>query len=103
LQRLRDALRSDDQRQITAGAEDVDGDLVQVIRVQGEVGARAKEFEDRIVRIEDLNLATQQMLSELEDADYNEAIIRFQTLQTSLEASLQATGAVLNLSLLDYV
>lgn len=100
---LRDALFHNDQRAITAAAEKLQMDLDRVVRVRGQVGAMAKEAEDRQSRIEDQNVTTQALLSELEDVDYNEAITRFQMLQTALEAQLQTTGKILNQSLLDFL
>ena len=38
-----------------------------------------------------------------EDTDYNEAITKFTTLQTALQANLQTAGRTLNLSLLDFL
>lgn len=103
LARLRDALIHNDQTQITTAAEALGGDLDRVVRVRGQVGAQVQEFESRQRRLEDQNVATEALLSNLEDVDYNEAVTRFQTLQTALQASLQTTGRLLNLSLLDFL
>ncbi len=101
--RLRDAMRGNDQRGITRAAELLDANETNLIRVRGEVGAKVQEFEDREGRIADQNIATQGLLSELEDTDFTSAIVKFQTLQTSLQASMQATGRSLNLSLMDFL
>ena len=37
------------------------------------------------------------------ETDMTEAISRFQTLQTSLQASMQTSASILNLSLLDFL
>ena len=39
----------------------------------------------------------------LEDTDFNAAITRFQTLQTALQANLQTTSRLLDLTLLDFL
>lgn len=101
--RLRNALRNSDQNEITRAAEHLDEDLSRSIRIRGEVGARVQAFEARTEALADQNLATQAMLSELEDTDFTDAIIKFQTLQTSLQASMQAAGQTLNLSLMDFL
>jgi flagellar hook-associated protein 3 FlgL len=103
LEKLRKALLGSDQSGITAAAEAIQNDLNRVIRLHGQVGAQVKEFEDRQNRLADQNVATKAMLSELEDTDFNEAITRFQTLQTALQANLQTTGRMLDLSLLDFL
>lgn len=101
--RLRSALRNNDQNEITRASEHLDEDLTRVIRIRGEVGARVQAFEARRETLADQNVATKAMLSELEDTDFTDAIVRFQTLQTSLQASMQAAGQTLNMSLMDFL
>ncbi len=103
LAKLRDALTGDDPSAITEASEALTADLARVIRVRGQVGARVQEFESRLNRLEDQKLASQAVLSALEDADYNEAITRFQTLQTALQANMMTAGQMLNLTLLDFL
>jgi flagellin-like hook-associated protein FlgL len=101
--RLRDALLSGDQRGITEASEGLEQDYQRIVNLRGQTGARVQELEARTERLEEQNLATRGMLSLLEDADYTDAITRFQTLQMSLQATLQTNGRVLNLSLLDFL
>lgn len=103
LQKLRTALASSDQAAITAAAEGLKADYDRIVRVRGETGARVQELEARHNRLEDENLATKGLLSNLQDTDFTDAISRFQTLQTALQASLQTTASMLNLSLLDFL
>jgi flagellin-like hook-associated protein FlgL len=103
LQKLRNALESSDPAAITAAAEGLKQDYDRIVRVRGETGARVQEMESRGNRLEDENLATTKLLSDLKDTDFTDAISRFQTLQTALQASMQTTAKVLNLSLLDYL
>ena len=103
LAKLRDALHTNDQAGITAAAGLLESDHSRVVRVRGETGARVQELESREGRIQDQNVATQALLSSLEDTDFAEAIGRFQTLQTALQATLQTTGQILDLSLLDFL
>jgi flagellar hook-associated protein 3 FlgL len=103
LSKLRVALLGSDQTGITQSAEALQNDLNRIIRFHGQVGAQVKEFEARQNRLADQNVATKAMLSELEDTDFNAAITRFQTLQTALQANLQTTSRLLNLTLLDFL
>jgi flagellin-like hook-associated protein FlgL len=103
LAKLRDALRSQDQSGMTQAAQSLNDDLNRVQRIHGQVGAQVKDIESRQQRLEDENTATQTLLSTLQDTDFNEAVTRFQTLQTALEANLQTTGKILNQSLLDFL
>jgi flagellin-like hook-associated protein FlgL len=103
LDALRRAMRANDQQGMTRASEELELHLERVTRVRGTVGARVREFEERSERLKDQNVATKALLSELEDTDYTEAIVRFQTLQTSLQASMQSASTMLNLSLMDFL
>ncbi|MGH7213777.1 MAG: flagellin hook IN motif-containing protein, partial [Tepidisphaeraceae bacterium] len=103
LAQLRNALQTGDQAAITEAAEGLKADYDRIVRVRGETGARVQELDARQNRLEDQNIATKALLSQLEDVDFTEAVARFQTLQTSLQATLQMTGQTLNLSLLDFL
>ena len=103
LANLRDALIHNDQNAITAAATKLQGDLDRVVRVRGQVGAMAQEADNRQTQIEDQNVTTQALMSNLEDVDYNQAITKFQTLQTALQAQLATTSKILNQSLMDYL
>lgn len=94
---------NNDKQAITAAAENLDGDYQRVVRIHGEIGARVKDIETRQANLDDQNLATTQLLSDLQDTDFNEAISKFSMLQTSLQASLASTAKIANLSLMDYL
>jgi flagellin-like hook-associated protein FlgL len=103
LSALLEAMQRDDQAGMTEAAQGLQEDFDRITRIRGETGARVRDLESRHERLEDQSIAAQAMLSALEDTDYTEAIMRFQTLQASLQASLQTTGRMLNLSLLDFL
>lgn len=100
---LRDALRANDPQAITRAAEGLEGDLSRIGRVHGETGAMVQSLEARQGRLEDQDLAGKALLASLAEVDLTEAISRFQTLQTSLQASMQTSASILNLSLLDFL
>lgn len=103
LSKLVNALTNNDQKAITAAAEGLKADYDRVVQIRGETGARVQEMETRQNRLEDQNIATKSLLSNVEDTDYTQAIAQFQTLQTTLQASLATAQKVLNLSLLDFI
>ena len=103
LQKLTAALQSNDQAGITAAAGGLKDDYDRIVRVRGETGARVQELDARQNRLEDENLSTDKLLSSLKDTDFTDAISRFQTLQTALQASMQTTAKILNLSLMDFL
>ncbi len=103
LSKLRAALLSSDQAKITESAEGLAVDQQRVIVTRGTNGAKLQELQSRTNRIEDQNVSTTALLSELEDTNYTEAITKFQTLSTALQAAMQTGAAQLNLSLLDFL
>jgi len=103
LAKLRDALNSNDQAAITAAAEGLQADHDRVVTIRGQTGAQVQELQGRQNSLQDQNVATQAMLSQLKDADYPSTIAKFTTLQTALQASLATTARMLNLSLLDFL
>lgn len=103
LMQLREALLTGDERDITVAAGKIDQVLTDVIQVQGRLGAEVRAIEARADQTQDAVDATSILLSEVRDLDFVEAITRFQATQTALQASLQASGQTLNLSLLDFL
>jgi flagellar hook-associated protein 3 len=103
LAHLRDALNANDQAGITAAAADIKSDYDRIVVTRGQTGARLQELQARTTRMDDENLATKSMLSDLQDVDFTTAITRFQQLQTQLQANYQAAAQTLHMSLLDFL
>ena len=97
------ALDRGDVDAATKATGDLGGDEDVAISKRAQAGARLQSFDARLTRIEDGNVATKQMLSGLEDADYAETVTRFQSLQNSLQAALQTTSQVFGLTLFDFL
>jgi flagellar hook-associated protein 3 len=100
---LRDALEASDQDGITAAAEGLTDDESRVVRVRGQTGARVQELESRRDRLDEQNIATEALLSELQDTDFPSAIAKFEALQTALQAAMSAGSRTLGLSLMDFL
>jgi flagellar hook-associated protein 3 FlgL len=103
LTQLINALTNNDQQALTSAAEGLKTDYHRVVQIRGETGARVQDFEARQDRLDEQNIATQSLLSQVEDTDYTQAIAQFQTLQTTLQASLATAQRVMNLSLMDFL
>jgi len=103
LAKLRDALNSNDQAAITAAAEGLKTDADRVINVRGRTGAQVQELQRRQDSLAGQKIATQAMISQLQDADYATTITKFTTLQTALQATLMTTAKTMNLSLLNFL
>jgi len=100
---LRDALNANDELGITFAGERVEAGLDRATVARGTVGARAARVDDARNRLEDAKVLDQSVKSSLQDLDYVEATTRFALLQAQLQAGYQATAAVGQLSLLNFL
>ncbi len=100
---LKSALLSNDAGRITGAAEGLDKWEGNVIAARGTAGARVQEFESRLNRLGEQNIATRTALSELEDTDYAASILRFESLQTTLQATMSVFGRISQNTLMDFL
>lgn len=103
LVRLRDALRSDDSAGITLAGDEIDQSISRLSATQALVGVYANRLTRATERQTDENTLHQKLQSELQDVDYAEASIRFNTLRTQLQAALQTGSNSQSLTLLDFL
>ena len=103
LMMLRDALLVSDDRLIRLAGVALHGDIDRVAGVRAEVGVRARRIQDEQFRNGNLDVQNQQLLSELRDTEYTEAISRFTQLEQQLQANLATAAQVLQMSLLDFL
>lgn len=100
---LRNGLANDDRRMLQRAGERMERVLGDMLEVQGQAAAQAKKMEDRSERLENELTATQVMMSEVRDADLTEVIVKFQQMQTALQANYQAASRILDLNLLEFL
>ncbi len=100
---LREGLLRDDRQTINTAAARIDRVMIEMQRAQGEVASQARTMADRTDRVEREVAGAEILLSDARDVDFADAVVRFQQLQTALEANLSTASRVLNLSLLDYL
>ncbi|MEM8872729.1 MAG: hypothetical protein AAGD32_00590 [Planctomycetota bacterium] len=103
LAQLSEGLRSDDIDTIRIAAAKLEEDIDRIIAERGRAGAITKDMIERRDRIDERQLATQRMLSDMEDIEYGEAVAHYQTLTTAIEATYRSTSSLLNLSLLNFL
>ena len=103
LMELRDALYANDNAAITAAGEKIASDRDQIINVNGIVGSMGKSIEQRESYMNDSILATTTLRSDIVDVDYTEAITRYYSLYTALQASYSASSTQSQMSLLDFL
>ena len=100
---LENALRADDTQGISLAGGRLDGLRNEVTRMHGIIGARAQAMTSKNYQMQDAALTTETFLSQVRDLDYAEAITAMQGSLTRLQANLQTTSAVQNLSLMDFL
>ncbi len=100
---LRQALAGDDSEGISAAGRRLSTSLEHMQELQGHLAAKAAAMLERGDRIENERSAARILQSDICDADLTEAIVRFQQVQTALQANLATASRVMNLSLLDYL
>ncbi len=100
---LHDGMQRDDRAALSEAGERLDRVIRNMQERQGEMASRARVMAERAERVEAEITATTALSSEVRDVDFAESIVRFQQLQTALEANLSTALRILNLSVLNYL
>ena len=103
LMAIRDAFRADDRAAMQRTGARLETLIDGVIRTHGQVGAESQAMNRRLEFAGDAMIATRSFLSQIKDLDYTEAITRFQQLQMTLQANLQTSARLLQISLMDFL
>lgn len=88
---------------INSNMENLDQALDNVSRVQASIGSRRKELEGLSDLASSLDLQYKEKISKLQDLDYTEALSRFASQQTQLEAAQKSFVQISGLSLFNYI
>lgn len=100
---LRNSLELNDESGITVAGENIAGDINSVVSARAVVGVQAQRLEETSLRAEDQKLQEQSVLSSLQEADLTEVITKYQQMQLQLQATLQTSAQIQQLSLLDFL
>lgn len=100
---LERALRADDTRGISQAASRFGPLVNDVTRVHGVLGARSQGMRDKLTQMEDVAATTEIFLSQVQDLDYAEAVTRLQASLMQLQATMQTSSVLLNMSLMDFL
>lgn len=101
--RMREALVAADPEALGREINRLETDLDRVTAGRAEVGVRLRNLESIEQRLADEEVTLREALSDEIDADLVEVISDFTAKQASLQASLQTSGALLSLSILDFI
>lgn len=100
---LKESLLQNDSRGISVAASKIDSDTNFVIEVRATIGVRTTRVEEALNRSTELGISESSLLYELQGGDLTDMILRYQTLEYQLQASLSVGAQSLQLSLLDYL
>ncbi len=103
LLRLRNALLKDDLMEIERSLAMLDGTTLNTTFVRAELGAREQALDTLGTRLEDENVELQSTLSLEYDADYVEVVSAYAEAVATMQATMQVTGKLYDLSLLNYL
>ena len=101
--RLREALEINDTEAISRAAAKLDDDISRLTFAQAEVGSQWQALEITQFSLEQEDVQLRSALSEEIEVDLVQAISDLTAQQISYQASLQVTGTLLQLSLLDFI
>lgn len=101
--RLRDALVNEDLNGVERALADINVDIDRVTFARAQIGATQQGLELSQLNLEDEDVRLRAALSEEMDVDLVEAISELTSRQIAMQASLQVTGNILQLSLLDFI
>ncbi len=103
LLRLREALQSNDTIAIGDAFESLEEDLNRATFARSEAVRWVRSLETLKIRLEDEEVQLRSTLSEAIDADLAEVISDFTARQFALQASLQTTASLLQMSVLNFI
>ncbi|QDU90314.1 Flagellar hook-associated protein 3 [Pirellulimonas nuda] len=104
LYRLREALQKDDNAPaVSAAVERLDDDLTRVTFARAEAGARLQNLDSVGTRLGEEDIQLRAALSIEIDVDFAQAVSDFQAKQFALQASLQTSASLLQLSILNFI
>lgn len=82
---------------------EMDGAIKQLLTQRSKVGAWSNRIESTLDRNKASNESMTKVLSKTEDIDYAEKYMEYAVLQQVYQASLQISGRILPMTLMDYV
>ena len=100
---LETAVRAGDSAAISTRLSALDDDLTNVLRLNGDLGARVQYVQMAQQQADDGLSSAQGRQSDLQDVDLSEAILDENTAQVAHQAALAMAGRIDQPSLLDYL
>ena len=103
LQDLEISLRANDKAGVQDSLNDIDSALAQVILARAQMGSRIMTLNANMETIQKGQVDAKTVVSNLEDADTFELVSDMNKTESTLKASLQTSGKLIQPSLLDFL
>lgn len=96
-------LRTNDKHEIQSAIDNIDSAISQVVNARASVGARVGSVNAANDSLQKAIIETKTNASQLEDADLFETVSEMNKTDSTLKATLETSGKVMNMSLLDFL
>ncbi|MEI6495049.1 MAG: flagellar hook-associated protein FlgL [Actinomycetota bacterium] len=103
LDRLATAIQNGDNAAMATEHANLDAAADTMRAAAALVGSRSSSLEQLKSRLDDRKITLQSNLSQVEDVDVVEALVRAKAQETTYQASVQTAAKILPVSLLDYL
>lgn len=100
---LKDAVQAGDADKITALVGGLDADYEHMSKMQAVAGARLESLDRQEATLSSLSLSRTGRLSEIQEADMVEVIVRLKQKEVAYQAALQSTALIGQLNLAKYL
>ena len=100
---LSTSLRTNDKAGIQDSLNQLDDGLSQVVLTRAQVGSRGTVLDNFMQTLEKAKVDNQISISQLEDADIFSTVSDINKNQSTLQATLQTSGKLIEKSLLDFL
>lgn len=83
--------------------QELDRAIDTILRYRAEVGAKVNRIELGLNRMEELRIDTERLLSDVEDADIAETVMRLSVSEAAYRAALMAGARIVQPTLMDFL
>ncbi|OPJ56053.1 flagellar hook-associated protein FlgL [Alkalithermobacter paradoxus] len=103
IDKLITSLERGNNLEVSNSIQDIDDNISNILRLRGDIGARISTIEVIRNRIEDTKINFTRLLSETEDTDIGESIMKMNMYESVYRASLAIGARVIQPTLIDFL
>ena len=100
---MRDALQANDKITLENIWRDHDIAEATLHSAIAEIGGRVHRMDLAKSHVEDMDVMLRNFLAEVREVDWAETIARFQSEQVVLQAAMQASAVIMQMSIFNYI